>query len=117
MAILWGMTSNRTRALLQYDSNLADDTGRALVVRYYVIEDFTQFLQIELICREKSLCGLRVAQDGGQGLVQLVNQYSRALVGTRALPDEQSHAAPAASPLRDERGDQHQLNDRRSGQY
>jgi hypothetical protein len=42
-----------------------------------------------------------------------VNEYSRALVGARPLLYEQIPAAPATPPLRDERGDQHQLHDRR----
>jgi hypothetical protein len=43
------MTSPRTFALLQYDSNAPDYPGRPLVVSNDVIENFTKFLQIELI--------------------------------------------------------------------
>jgi hypothetical protein len=110
------MTSPQTRALLQYRSNLSDYAGRTLVVRNDVIEDCTQFLRLELACGKESLCRLGVAQDGSQGLIELVNQRSRALVGACALLDEQVHAASAASPLRNERGDQHQLNDRRGAE-
>jgi len=110
------MTSPRTCVLLEYHSYVSDYAGCALVVRNNVIEDCTQFLQIELTCCEESLRGLGVAQDGSQGLVELVNQRSRALIGARALLDEQVNAASGASPLRNERGDQHQLNDRRGGE-
>ena len=110
------MTSLRTRILLQYDSNIADYAGCALVVRNDVIEYRTQFLQIELIRCEESLCRLGVAQYGRQRLVELVNQLSGALVAARTLVDEQFHAASAAPPLGSERGDQHQLNDRRGGE-
>jgi hypothetical protein len=110
------MTSPRTRILLQYHPNVSDNAGCALVVRNDVIEDCTQFLQIELTCREESLCRLGVAQDGGQGLVEIVNQRSRALVAVRALLHEQLHTAPAAPPLRNERGEQQQLKDRRGGE-
>src|SRR6266404_2028253 len=98
------MTSPRTRALLQYGSNASDYAGCALVVANDVIEDGTQFLQIQLTRCQESLCRLGVAQYGRQRLVELVNQLSGALVAARTLVDEQFHAASAASPLGSERG-------------
>jgi hypothetical protein len=98
------MTSLRTRTLLQYDPNVSDYAGCALVVRNDVIEYRTQFLQIELTRCEESLCRLGVGQDSGQGLVEIVNQRARTLVAAHTLLQEQAHTASAASPLRDERG-------------
>ena len=38
----------RARAVLKYDANVSDYAGCALIVRNDVVEDRTQFLQIEL---------------------------------------------------------------------
>jgi hypothetical protein len=65
-------------------------------------------------CQEP-LCGLGVAQNRRQRLIELVHQRSRALVRPRPLLGKQAHASPAAPPLRNQRGDQYQLNDRGSG--
>jgi len=98
------------RGLLQYAANAADDPSRPFVVCNDIFEDFAQFLQIEPIGCQKTLCGLRVAQNRRQRLIELVDQRPGALIGAGALLSDQVQTAPPPPPLRNERRDQHQLD-------
>jgi hypothetical protein len=94
---------------MQYVADAPDDSGGSLIIRDDIVEDFPQLLRIEVVGRQESLCGLRIAENGRQWLIQLVNQGSGALVGSGTPPDQQLAVTPPEMPLRHQRDNQHQL--------
>src|SRR5206468_5341972 len=65
--------------LLEKATEPADHVARPLVVLDDVVEDLPHHVEVRRIGAENALAGLGIAQDRGQGLVELMGERSREL--------------------------------------
>jgi hypothetical protein len=109
VVVFWVAPFSLEVAVFQEASHALCDSGSALIVGNDVSNYLAQLLKIDLVGPQKSLRGLRVTQNRGEGLIQLVHESPGTFIQPHQSSGQKHPTAPVAAPLCTQHSNQCQL--------